>query len=402
MLLTNHNEQTLKRLNSLIPSCNQIEIVVGYFSPGGFELLKDSFSSCLKKGGKVRILAGKIFEEQSYDQCLNYIKKWDGHFKVYVSTLNKSLVHGKIYLLQQDGATDILIGSSNLTSNGLTVNHELNILESVGSEQKEEVHKIINLLNQNSESLETHLRGGEKMDNNYSLKLLSKDSVLKIYKDAEKVLGDITQETISTWEKQIEEDTKIFREVFTEDALFDSKDWEGELFKENLLMERVWAIRDLKNEQRKVLGSVNSDLLKEKMMDMIYAAETETDLDEIVNKGKIPYKISTSITTEILFKYNPQRFPAKNRKTEWALCFITDTVMNEKQMRELPYSKFVQYTDEVSVVLKGWLDNKGISVNDKNKYIVTHFFFFELTNHSDYAEVIKLYKEGENFRWRNR
>ena len=167
-LITNRGENTLKkRLQEYIPHTSALDILVGYFYFSGFHYLKSEF----QQTDKIRILVGmgvdekivtatkagtqldfSIFTQEEakkeivkrarngFKQAKQTKAEFDGLWdliqmvsekKIEIRGYTKEEIHSKMYLLHtphQLVKGSVLIGSSNLSKNGLEGNLEMNAL----------------------------------------------------------------------------------------------------------------------------------------------------------------------------------------------------------------------------------------------------------------------------------
>ena len=143
-ILTNENKTMLKVLKEHIPQCKRIIIVAGYMTEEGLALLETSFGNCIKLGGEVQIFIGNLTGENDCTSCLRVIDQWKPRIGISVANNPKIFVHGKLYLLQKEYHSILILGSSNLTYQGLVENQEI-IVEMVLDEQ--ELTKLMNYIN---------------------------------------------------------------------------------------------------------------------------------------------------------------------------------------------------------------------------------------------------------------
>ncbi|MHA1908178.1 MAG: helicase-related protein, partial [Candidatus Thorarchaeota archaeon] len=133
-------------LNSVCNTDNhsQVKIAVGYFSPNGWRLLRDSFEILLKKGAAFDILLGTKYEVERTDEFQKWFQtqleglrleiRIQRHIhrlieflkseRVRMAVIPSRFVHAKLYWFPSAA----YVGSSNLTLGGLKNNIELNLL----------------------------------------------------------------------------------------------------------------------------------------------------------------------------------------------------------------------------------------------------------------------------------
>ncbi|WP_434531161.1 helicase-related protein [Haloarcula sp. NS06] len=145
-VLDNETFTVSDRVNALAPRANTLDIAVGYFYLGGFDLVKDN----IKDTEEVRLIIGTHTSSQTvkelkrgFSENLNEFDKEDaepGVKRLYefiqlgqvdVRIYNKARFHPKLYLFK-NSPNDVdlgraIIGSSNMSASGLQGNVELNV-----------------------------------------------------------------------------------------------------------------------------------------------------------------------------------------------------------------------------------------------------------------------------------
>ncbi|WP_310438737.1 phospholipase D family protein [Sulfuricurvum sp.] len=108
-----------------LSSPNEVLISVAFLRDNGFQLIKDKLS--LISPEKVKFYVGVRNDITSMQGVLSILQ---AGYSIYVVDTGASdfIYHPKVYLSQNDGSAKVIIGSSNLTQNGLVRNIEASVL----------------------------------------------------------------------------------------------------------------------------------------------------------------------------------------------------------------------------------------------------------------------------------
>jgi superfamily II DNA or RNA helicase len=125
-LLTNHKKPPRKVLTTLLRefhSCQEFYISVAFVTTSGVATLINTFKTLEKKG-----VTGKVI----VSQYLNFtqpeaLKKLSRLSNIKLRIATKENAHSKGYLFKTPEYFNLIIGSSNLTANALTINKEWNL-----------------------------------------------------------------------------------------------------------------------------------------------------------------------------------------------------------------------------------------------------------------------------------
>lgn len=395
IILTNTEKQTLKYLQSKIPDCTEVEIIVAYMTQDGFELIRDQIEECIQRGGKVRVLIGTLFNNANYDRCIQFAQKWSGQFTIFVSTNPNIFVHGKLYMLKKYDKISIILGSSNLTVQGLAVNKEINFGIQVLPYSKEhlEVMEYVQEIHSHCMPLDRAFalaQGGDNMKQYDTW--FDNQTVQRIIDLAQEIFPNISQDLIDEWCDEIDHMSQRFQSILNEETL--SK-WNANKFKKEFLMKEIWAISESKHTDlwKRILNTPGEKII-DKILDMLEAVENDMPADDVINKGRIPHIIGESITSEILHKCYPEKYAIKNKRSEWGLALMLDQGNGPEYVEKMAYSQFIEYLDQLFKVFAKWLGE--ITVVDKYRYYVCDRFFLYIYENPRYKEMIKLYQESKN------
>ena len=399
-IATSRDGQFICFLRDNIQQSIEVNIVVGYMTPEGFFLIRETIESCLHRKGQIKILIGSVFDGINYERCLEFEKKWGGLCRFFVSTHPNTLVHGKLYVMKKSQNQAIVaIGSSNLTQQGMLFNHEINALIQLEQNSAEfaDIQKYINNVFEFSRPLSEQCEKYSERVDNVAAEVLRLDraSSERLVEIAEEVFSNISPLTVEAWTEEIEEMSKRFNEILTQEALFESDEWRGEKFKSGFMMTDIWAVTESKHTdlwQR--IKATPTDRLKTAMFKMVQAAERGEPPAEVLTKGRIDNVIGVSIASEILHKTFPTTYVIKNKRSEWGLAFILDKGAGSEYAHEMTYSDFIQYLNAVYEIFSAWLRNRGCNPNDSYRYYICDRLFWEISENPRHQELMKFYNQS--------
>lgn len=123
-------ETMLDAVSGFVRHSEQVDMAVAFASARGIQALKDVLEDLLNRGGRLRILLGMVlpFGVTANDlSALKELNELDGALKGNRIKVSKEPYHGKLYLFRTGQRVTAIIGSSNLSSGGLSSNVEFNI-----------------------------------------------------------------------------------------------------------------------------------------------------------------------------------------------------------------------------------------------------------------------------------
>ncbi|HHY19696.1 MAG TPA: hypothetical protein GX522_07350 [Firmicutes bacterium] len=216
----------------------------------------------------------------------------------------------------------------------------------------------------------------------------------KMEQVALEVLPEINQQIIDSMCRELHASVEFYRHVLNENLIYYSGEWNGERFKQEFLMTSVWAIRD--GRQTEVwpnLKRTSGDLIIDCLMDMVESAKYDMNPDEIVAKGLVPKVIGVAAATEILHKCYPQKFPMRNKRSEWGVAqFFFDG--DSSQVSQLSYSNFIKKVNILADSLVEFLSKKDIEVHKDCRLFLLDRIFARMSelpsNQSSYNKVSEL------------
>lgn len=118
------------QINQLIYKSQRIQIVSGYVTENGIDLLKESLLSFIERQGELRIVVGMPSISGISKSDINALLELDSqsgylqYDRIRVAVVPN---HGKVYRFTTEDETVAFTGSSNLTESGLRKNIEFNI-----------------------------------------------------------------------------------------------------------------------------------------------------------------------------------------------------------------------------------------------------------------------------------
>jgi HKD family nuclease len=122
------DEKTLaNHLNHLLAIARAVYIHVAYLRVSGVALVQHAIVEFIRRGGRLRILAGDDFAQTEPD-ALQAFQVLGGDCEVkLVSSSGLDGFHPKCYLFYTTYRGALIVGSSNFTAGGLVQNIELNV-----------------------------------------------------------------------------------------------------------------------------------------------------------------------------------------------------------------------------------------------------------------------------------
>jgi HKD family nuclease len=132
-VIDNIKIKMVDELNQSIENCTQLRMAVAFAKMSGYQLIKNSLDSFIRKNGRATILIGLDFhttDPSVLRELSNYFVIKES-FELYCLSGNvnqTATYHPKLYIFSQSNdKTTAIIGSSNLTRGGLENNVEINI-----------------------------------------------------------------------------------------------------------------------------------------------------------------------------------------------------------------------------------------------------------------------------------
>ncbi len=131
-------KKVLSTINSELRKSDEFWFSVAFLTEGGVHSLLNSLIEFREQGKKGKILVSQYLD---FTQP-KALRKLISFENLEVRILTEGNFHSKGYLFKKDEVYNLIIGSSNLTSNALSVNKELNIKFSA-SEDSEIIHSTL-------------------------------------------------------------------------------------------------------------------------------------------------------------------------------------------------------------------------------------------------------------------
>lgn len=125
-ITNNQGRKVISTISRELRGCDSALISVAFITKGGIEALKGDFKELEKKGTPIRILTTDYLMFSEPD-ALDLLDSLDNvSLRLFQTSDDGPGFHTKGYLFYQKENVKILIGSSNLTHNAITRNHEWN------------------------------------------------------------------------------------------------------------------------------------------------------------------------------------------------------------------------------------------------------------------------------------
>lgn len=125
MLLNDRETGTnvLSALKSEFANCSRFDLSVAFITSGGVQVLVEILAELSRRQVPGRIITTDYLDFNGPEALRKLLEYPNIKCRVYQGSL-----HTKGYLFDRDGLSSIIVGSSNLTQNALTVNREWNVL----------------------------------------------------------------------------------------------------------------------------------------------------------------------------------------------------------------------------------------------------------------------------------
>ena len=148
MFISNRNENNHEKvIGSLIVKADKCILCTGWIDLAGIKKIEPYISQS-KAGKNTIMLYSNSNIKHTPIKVINYLKKIEPINHWIVDDSYRRL-HSKIYYFESGLKFDAIIGSANLTSNGLTKNEELSmhVTGDIGSSEYIEINEYLSSLN---------------------------------------------------------------------------------------------------------------------------------------------------------------------------------------------------------------------------------------------------------------
>lgn len=133
--IDNRVHSTADWLRSHLPSSTSASICVAYLSPSGFDAIETELEHFLDRGSILSIVTSEEISKTDAQFLLRLVKRYP-QIRAKVYPTQRTFMHSKVYLLEEDDKAHVLVGSSNLTLGGLETNIESNLAGSFHSDHQ--------------------------------------------------------------------------------------------------------------------------------------------------------------------------------------------------------------------------------------------------------------------------
>ncbi len=139
-LVDNQGAKFRKSLVQLVSSANDLRVAVAFLSSSGLKAIQPALDSLLQSGGQAEFLIGfepGVTEPTALRTLADAVRKTDSlRLYCYSELRRQRLFHPKLYLARGNSEVMAAVGSSNLTSGGLTKNIEMNFVMRLDAEEE--------------------------------------------------------------------------------------------------------------------------------------------------------------------------------------------------------------------------------------------------------------------------
>ncbi len=138
VLINNLDARLADELSAALTSARALDVAAAYFSINGYEHIIKGVEALLDRGGAVRFLLG-VHPSPGARALLSVLRQTQGRYgpdKVavrFIPPKDDRDFHAKVYIVKQGERSTLIVGSSNLSQQGLVNNLELNYREIVST-----------------------------------------------------------------------------------------------------------------------------------------------------------------------------------------------------------------------------------------------------------------------------
>lgn len=126
-LINNNEIKVYSRIIKNLDDCSEFKFNVAFVVFGGVQILLDKLKELENKNIKGKIITTNYMDTTQIDAIRKILKFKNVEVKVYDSKESKIGLHAKTYIFKKDNNSKVIIGSSNITRNGLITNCEWNV-----------------------------------------------------------------------------------------------------------------------------------------------------------------------------------------------------------------------------------------------------------------------------------
>lgn len=142
-IIDNNNLTHFTALNDEIKNIKNIKIGVAFIKLSGFNIIKEIINNVLKNKINIEIYCGTDLFLTEPDALLNLFLLFKKNItgKLFITKIKNRMFHPKIYFIEKEYESIVIIGSANLTEAGLKNNIEISSINKIKNNDEE--YKII-------------------------------------------------------------------------------------------------------------------------------------------------------------------------------------------------------------------------------------------------------------------
>ena len=127
IFIDNSDTTAYERIIENLDDCSEFLFNVAFITFGGIQLFLNKLKSLEKKGIKGKILTTNYLDSTEVDAVKKLLEFKNIEIKIFDASNISTGLHAKTYLFKKEKTTKVIIGSSNITTKGLRINHEWNM-----------------------------------------------------------------------------------------------------------------------------------------------------------------------------------------------------------------------------------------------------------------------------------
>ena len=148
LISNSHGKKVLTVIENELKGCDDLFISVAFITMGGISQLLGTLQELEERGTNGRILTTDylMFSDPKALDKLNSFRNLE--VKVFKTAESNTGFHTKGYMFHNNGDLRIIVGSSNMTQNALSVNHEWNtrIVSTTNGQYAKDIEEEFNYL----------------------------------------------------------------------------------------------------------------------------------------------------------------------------------------------------------------------------------------------------------------
>ena len=127
LLIDNKDIDAYSRIINNLDNCDEFKFNVAFIIYSGVQILLDKLKELESKNIKGRIITTNYMNTTEVDAIKKLLNFKNIEIRIYDSSDKAIGLHAKTYIFKKRSTSKVIVGSSNITNNGLRINCEWNI-----------------------------------------------------------------------------------------------------------------------------------------------------------------------------------------------------------------------------------------------------------------------------------